>query len=183
MRRSSLWIGSAFLLPGSLLLYLGSLRMDVATSITTISAFGVNQSSEDPYRLLSTIRTLYEEGEWILAIAITAFTLVFPISKYLGLIYVLVGRSKQTRSRTLNWIKNLGQWSMGDVFVVALLVVILRINTAATTLRVRVEPGLFVFAASVLTSMIVSVFLAIDEDRRRANGNSLAGAPRTSAGQ
>jgi paraquat-inducible protein A len=173
VRRSPLWIASAFLLPGSLLLYASSLAMDVATSVTTLSVFGVNQSTESAYRLLSTIRDLYRDGEWVLAIAITAFTIVFPVSKYMGLAYVLFGRTHGRRQRILGWIKNLGQWSMGDVFVVALLVVILRINTAATTLRVRVEPGLFVFAASVLSSMIVSVFLALEEDRLR-NGKSVS---------
>jgi paraquat-inducible protein A len=152
--------------------------MDVATSVTTITVFGTSQISEEGYRLLTTIRRLYEEGEWILAIAITAFTIVFPVSKYMGLAYVLIGRSPRWRQRCLGWIKNLGQWSMGDVFVVALLVVILRINTAAATLKVRVEPGLFVFAASVLSSMIVSVFLAMDADRRRANGLTAAGTER-----
>jgi len=172
--RNLVWWISAIGLPLSLLLYLWSLRMDVATSVTTISVFGTSNKTEDAYRLLSTIRSLYEDGEWILAIAITAFTIVFPISKYLGLGYVLVGRSARWRSESLRWIKNLGQWSMGDVFVVALLVVILRINTASTTLQVIVEPGLFVFAASVLSSMVISVILAFDADStRRSNAGSI----------
>lgn len=162
--RSSLWKLSALLLPLSLALYLLSLAMDVATSVNTIAVFGVSRSSEEPYRLLSTIRRLYEEREWILAIAITAFTIVFPIAKYVGLAFVMIARGHGARERVLGWIKNWGQWSMGDVFVVALLVVILRINTAGVSLSVRVEPGLYVFAASVILSMIASVLLAIDEN-------------------
>lgn len=162
--RSRLWIFSLALLPLSLALYVTSLMMDVATAVTTVSAFGVERSTEEGYRLLSTIRTLYEDGEMLLAFAITAFTIVFPISKYVGLAYVLFARDARRRGRTLSWIKNLGQWSMGDVFVVAFLVVLLRINTGATMLTVRSEPGLAVFAASVITSMIVSVFLAFDRE-------------------
>jgi uncharacterized paraquat-inducible protein A len=101
----------------------------------------------------------------ILTVAITAFTIVFPVSKYFGLAYVIWGRNDSVRLRSLRWIKNLGQWSMGDVFVVALLVVILRINTLATSLHVEPRPGLYVFAASVITSMVVSVLLAFEEDR------------------
>ena len=163
--RTPLRLLSLALLPLSLALYLWSLRMDVATSITTVSVFGVERTTEDGYRLLSTIRTLYEDGEMLLAFAITSFTIVFPISKYIGLAYVLWGRDRRRRGRTLGWIKNLGQWSMGDVFVVAFLVVLLRINTGATILSVRSEPGLLVFALSVITSMIVSVLLAFDADR------------------
>lgn len=162
--RSSLWKASAVLLPLSLLLYLLSLAMDVATAVNTVSVFGVSRSSEEPYRLLSTIRDLYESREWVLAIAITAFTIIFPIAKYIGLGFVMIVHGHSARERVLNWIKNWGQWSMGDVFVVALLVVILRINTMASTLSVRVENGLYVFGASVITSMIASVLLAIDED-------------------
>jgi hypothetical protein len=56
---------------------------------------------------------------------------------------------------------------MGDVFVVAFLVVYLRINTSVVgtgkladiAVRVDVEPGLYLFAASVLTGMLCSMLL------------------------
>lgn len=159
--RSFLYRIAAALLPVSLLLYLGSLTMDVAVVRTTIGLLSASKTTEEPFRLLGTIRTLYERGDWFLVVAITAFTIVFPVGKYLALGVVLTRRDP-ARSRWLTWIKNLGQWSMGDVFVVALIVVIVRINSGFANVQVGVEPGLYVFAASVLTSMIVSTFLSFE---------------------
>lgn len=155
---------SVVLLPVSLVLYLASLAMDVAEVIQTTTILGMSRETVTGYRLLTTIRDLWREGEMVLVVAITAFTIVFPVGKYVALLYVLLGRAR--RRVVLAWVKNLGQWSMGDVFVVAFLVVMLRINTGPLTVRVSSEPGLYVFAASVVTSMIVSVLLAVHEDRR-----------------
>jgi len=162
--RGSLYWTSAILLPLSLVMYLASLAMDVAEVTQTTMILGIGKETVTGYRLLTTIRDLWREGEMILVVAITAFTIVFPVGKYLALLYVLLGRAR--RAVVLSWVKNLGQWSMGDVFVVAFLVVMLRINTGPLTIQVASKPGLYVFAASVVTSMIVSVLLAVHEDRQ-----------------
>ena len=62
----------------------------------------------------------------------------------------------------LLWVKNLGQWSMGDVFVVALMVVIIRFNGSVAEVAVHPLAGLWVFAASVILSMIASALLGFD---------------------
>jgi len=152
----------AILLGISLGLYLTSLTMDVAQVDRTISIFGVGQTQSDPYSLLRTIRDLYEDGEQGLAAIITAFTLIFPIGKYLALIYVYFGRKALWRRRVLLWVKNLGQWSMGDVFVVALMVVIIRINSGVAEVHVEPLLGLWVFASSVLLAMVASSLLGFD---------------------
>ena len=154
-----------FLLCLSLGLYLTSLTMAVAQVDRTVSMFGVGQTESTPYSLLKTIRDLYTDGEYGLAVIITAFTLIFPIGKYLALGYVYFGSSGRWRHRLLLWVKNLGQWSMGDVFVVALMVVIIRINGSLAQISMQPLPGLWVFASSVLLSMICSSLLGFDRSR------------------
>lgn len=155
------WTGVVILVI-SLGLYITSLTMDVARVDRTVAVFGVGQTETSGYSLLKTIDELQSDGEWALAAIITAFTLVFPIGKYLGLAYVYLGRSERWRSRLLLWVKNLGQWSMGDVFVVALMVVIVRFNGSIAQLAVHPQPGLWVFAASVLLSMVATALLGFD---------------------
>lgn len=152
----------AVLLGVSLALYLASLTMEVARVDRTVTVFGIAQTQSDPYSLLKTIRDLATDGDWGLAAIITAFTLIFPIGKYLALAYVYRGPSERWRHRMLLWVKNLGQWSMGDVFVVALMVVIIRINGSLTQIAVEPLWGLWVFAASVLLSMVASALLGFD---------------------
>jgi paraquat-inducible protein A len=164
-KRSALHVISWTVLPVSLFLYVSSLTMNVAIVEKHIGIAGFGKTSEDPVKLLSTIRTLYQTGDIFLAVIITAFTILFPIGKYVALFYVLATETGPRRSRVTGWIKNFGQWSMGDVFVVALLVVILRINSSIAQVRVDVEPGLYFFAASVLTGMFVSVLVAMDKSK------------------
>ena len=156
---------SAAILPASFALYLVSLTMNVALVRTQLKILGVAKTTDEPVKLLSTIETLYESGDLTLAIIITCFTIVFPIGKYLALGWVMLFDREPLRSRIHTGIKNLGQWSMGDVFVVALLVVIVRINNSVAELHVLPQPGLYVFTASVLTSMVVSVLLSYDQRR------------------
>jgi len=126
-------------------------------------------------RLLQTIKDLWATGttgDAFLACAITAFTVFFPITKYVALGWLSFGASnRKTRDRVLRWLKSWGQWSMGDVFVVAFMVVFMKINTSVVsssnladiTVRVGVEPGMYCFAASVVLAMICSMLLTAAE--------------------
>lgn len=159
LRRSWLFRASAVLLPISFGLYLTSLTMHVAEVQRTLQVFGIGRTEAESMMLLTTIRDLYREGEVFLAAMITAFTLFFPISKYVALGYVMITRNVRRRGGFLSAIKNLGQWSMGDVFVVALLVVTMRLNNGVAQVQIVILPGLWVFATSVLLSMVVSALL------------------------
>ena len=168
-RRQDLAFRTAvLLLPVSLALYLLSLTMDVVLVETKVQIFGIAKTSSEGIRLLSTIRTLYENGDMTLAGIIAAFTILFPVGKYIALAFVAARSSNPSRSPITTWVKNLGQWSMGDVYVVATLVVVLRVNTSASLahLNVIVQPGLYIFAASVIGSMVASVLLAVVGERR-----------------
>ena len=163
-RPTPLFVVAVALLPASFALYLVSLTMFVAQTVKTVQVFGVGKTEVDAYRLLGTIRTLYEDGDVGLAVIITCFTILFPVAKYIALGGVVLARNPRRRDRILRWVKNLGQWSMGDVFVVALLVVIVRINHSVVQVHVDPLPGLWVFAASVLTSMVASALLGFHFD-------------------
>lgn len=166
------FVASAIVLPISAALYAVSLTMHVAEVRTHIQFGTFVHDTNESLKLLSTIQKLYESGDYTLTVIITAFTILFPIGKFLALGYVLASRNVRRRSRINTWVKNLGQWSMGDVFVVALLVVILRINSSVGQMHVAALPGLYVFTASVLTSMLVSAFLAFEPPRRNETERS-----------
>ncbi|MEO6030032.1 MAG: paraquat-inducible protein A [Candidatus Binatia bacterium] len=122
-------------------------------------------------KLLQTIRDLWNDHDKFLATCLVMFTIFFPISKYIALISLLmVAKHSTTQHQVVRWLKNWGQWSMGDVFVVAFLVVYLRINTSVIStskladiaVRVDVEPGMYLFAASVILAMICSMLLTAE---------------------
>lgn len=123
-------------------------------------------------KLLQTIRDLWNDHDRFLATCLFLFTIFFPISKYVALASLLaVAAHSPRRDAVLRWLKNWGQWSMGDVFVVAFLVVYLRINSSVVsagtladiTVRVDVEPGMYLFAASVILAMLCSMLVTADQ--------------------
>ena len=165
-RRSVAYAVAAVVLPVSFVLYVVSLTMYVAQIVRRIEVLGLGRDDVETFRLFDTIESLWTDGQIGLAVIIIAFTLFFPIGKYLALGFVMIGRYDAKRATALRWVKNLGQWSMGDVFVVALLVVIVRVNASFAQIEVEPLAGLWVFASSVILSMVASAALGFHFDRR-----------------
>jgi hypothetical protein len=122
-------------------------------------------------KLLETIKDLFlgtetSDPDVFLAICILLFTIFFPISKYIALGLVMVP-GERDKTRVLDWLKNWGQWSMGDVFVVAFMVTFLKINTtvfntsslAEIKVNVTILNGMYVFGGAIILSMIASMLL------------------------
>jgi len=107
--------------------------------------------------LFTALGQLYAEGQWPLALLLTAFSVLFPLAK-LGLLFWVwnAPRCGPGVSRTMGWAASYGKWSMLDVFVVALLVVSVKLGAIAD---VQVHSGVLAFAASVLLTMGVNQFI------------------------
>lgn len=105
--------------------------------------------------LASGLMQLAREGEIVLFAVILLFSIVFPVAKIvvLYLVWNRSGTDAARHRRHLHVIAHYGKWSMLDVFVVALLVVSLKLGAVA---HVQVHVGLYAFAASVLLSMAVT---------------------------
>ncbi len=108
--------------------------------------------------LASTVQELFYQKEWFLFLVITLFSLCVPIIKITGLVLILnVGYKKGSFfDRALHIIEIIGKWSMLDVFVVALLLVSVKLGALA---KVDVHYGLYTFATSVLLTMSLSYWI------------------------
>jgi paraquat-inducible protein A len=113
---------------------------------------------ENTITLFSTITGLFEQKEWFLFIVIALFSLCVPIIKIASLVLILnlEYQKNSILDKTLKVIETVGKWSMLDVFVVALLLVSVKLGVLA---KVDVHYGLSVFAASVLLTMGLSVWI------------------------
>ena len=75
---------------------------------------------------------LFDEGHYGLFFVIFIFSICFPLAKIFSLAFVWYGESTEERRKTLlHRIEALGRWSMLDVFVVALLVVTIKLGLFA----------------------------------------------------
>ena len=125
--------------------------------------------------LLSALQQLAQEAEWGLFLLVGAFSVVFPVLQTLMLLVIwnLEPAHGDLHRRHLAWLATYSKWSMLDVFVVALLVVSVKLGSLA---EARVEVGIYAFAASVVLTMLLSAWIgghAIDpvgDDQRDAKG-------------
>jgi paraquat-inducible protein A len=109
----------------------------------------------DTFSVLTGIRSLWTEHQKILAAVVFLFSIVFPIVKLTCLTGIWFGRyTDDTRNKVLGWFDVLGKWSMLDVFIVAVTIVIAKISAV---LDAHAQPGIYVFAASIALSILAGM--------------------------
>lgn len=112
---------------------------------------------------------LFGKGEVFLGGIILVFSVVFPCAKLAALKRLYAGPPRAVSRGELRRMERLSKWSMLDVFVVALTVFAVKTSGLGSALTL---PGLYVFAAAVLLSMVLTGRIVAaaeaDLDRRGA---------------
>ena len=97
----------------------------------------------------STMEHLWEHAHYVVAILVIIFSVLIPIVKTLAL---FVAVAKKTDAGI---IEKIGKWSMADVFVMAILLATMSLNTEDMT-TANIHMAIYFFAAYVVLSMIGS---------------------------
>ena len=147
-----------------LMLAVGLLMLGLTMPVISLEKFYVFGNTVS---LLSGIQNLWQEQEWGLAILLISFSVIFPVIKILLLLMIwnLEATDSPAHQRHLHWLEVYSKWSMLDVFVVALVVVSVKLGMMA---EARVEPGIYAFAASVIITMLVSSWIGRYTRQERA---------------
>ncbi len=109
------------------------------------------------------------DGSYVLFLIIFVFTIIFPLFKFYVL-FSLCRSNKKDRAKTqhtLQRLASISKWSMLDVFVVAILIVAVKIRSL---LKVEVHYGLYVFSISIIMTMLLTYFLA--HPKKTANNHA-----------
>jgi len=112
---------------------------------------------KNEYSIIAGVHGLWEQGQYALAIILFFFSIVFPVFKLamLGCLWA-VRLAEQRRQAVLHWLGILGKWSMLDVFVVAILIVLVKLGPLA---NVQPQRGVYWFAAAIFLSMVTSMYV------------------------
>ncbi|WP_255854793.1 paraquat-inducible protein A [Marinobacterium rhizophilum] len=122
----------------------------------TIEQFLFIQSS---FSVMSGTWQLLVQGQYLLFLLIAGFSIVLPALKLLVLLR-LTGAAIHHDSRLPRYLKlmhDYGRWSMLDVFVVAVLVVTVKLGAIA---QVQVHYGLYAFCAAVLLTLFITACIS-----------------------
>lgn len=142
----SLWLRWLIVVAGLLLV------AGVYAPIITLEKFYI---IENTFSVLTGLKQLLSEGQWFIFLVVAGFSVILPIIKLIVLFKLVSMKSVMNNElkRYLHWMHIVGKWSMLDVFVVAVLVVSVKLGAIA---NVEVRYGLYVFAAAVILTMLVT---------------------------
>jgi len=110
---------------------------------------------ENTVSIMSGLLELIDEGQFLLFIIISIFSVVLPVLKLFMLNKLLSPKLADNESfrKYLDWMHHYGKWSMLDVFVVAVLLAAVKLGSVAD---VQLHYGIYLFAAAVLLTMLVT---------------------------
>lgn len=103
---------------------------------------------------------LAKSKEYFLFCILLVFTVIFPFVKILSLITLsLKGNLTGNQIvRLYGFVSHLGKWSMLDVFVIAILVLLLKSGGLAS---IKLQDGFFLFFASVMLTQLASLWIGL----------------------
>ena len=127
------------------------LAVGLVTPIITLKKFIFIQNT---FSIISGTWGLLKEGHLFLFFIISLFSIILPIFKIFFLANILysTASTKSNTKKTLALLHRFGRWSMLDVFVVAILVVAVKLGAIAD---VEKHIGLYFYAASAILLMFI----------------------------
>ena len=120
---------------------------------------------ENHYSVFVGVIELAKSGDWLLAVILFFFSMVFPFAKLFSLATLWYRKlSEAERLKTLHWLGVLGKWSMLDVFVVAILIVAAKLRSLT---EVQPRVGLYLFGLAIILSMLATMHVERLAKRRK----------------
>ena len=127
------------------------LALGLVAPIITLKKFVMVKST---FSVLGGAIALLQEGKLFLFAIISAFSIILPLLKMGVLAKILYTPAQSSKlEKYLHWMHLYGKWSMLDVFVVAVLVVVVKLGVIAS---VEMRYGLYAFAAAVILTMFIT---------------------------
>lgn len=115
------------------------------------SLFGVGFGKTDT-NIFDSVILFYESGDYFIAAIILIFTFLLPVYKYVEILVKRLILGKEIKAY------NIDKWNMLDVFLVALLLLNFKMNSAIIVMDLEI--GTMFIALAVVTRMISIILLS-----------------------
>ncbi len=149
--------GHGLIVPAALLLSIVLLLIALSLPLLQTQQSMLVKTWKNSYSVWAGVVALWHQHDYALAAVLFFFSIIFPLAKLLALAVIwFVKLADDQRTALLHWLSLLGKWSMLDVFVVAILIVLVKLGPL-----VHVEPraGVYVFAAAIISSMLTTMYV------------------------
>jgi hypothetical protein len=108
--------------------------------------------------LLGIIKSLFLDGSYFLGVIIFLFSVVFPVLKIVLCVIALVpAQAKRTRDKIISAVGYVSKWSMADVFIVAVIIVMFKAK--GFNFKFAAEAGIYFYALSAVLSSLAIILI------------------------
>ena len=144
--------------PLILLILSGSVLLLVAGIFSPMMTLSKFIWIENRFSLFDGTLQLFRDGQYLLFVVLLTFSILLPVVKlvFLFRFWTVDSATREQLTRFMDWLSHYGKWSMLDVFVVALLVVIVKLGVMAT---VEVHYGIYLYAVAGLLIMMATTII------------------------
>ena len=141
----------------ALALIIISLYFNILALITPFLEIHHAVVADEIYSLFGAVKLMWSYKLYIIAVLIVGFSIIFPFVKLFCLLLICFGiKSPRKRSRTISIIEALGKWSMLDIFIVCIVLVLTNDQYfVSSTPRM----GVYYFLSAILISLICSILV------------------------
>lgn len=101
--------------------------------------------------LIGIVSTLFDGGDYLLAILVASFSIIFPFVKQFAVLLEALNQNPNDGGVMSRLVPVLSKWSMMDVLLVALVIVAAKTSGLANAFS---QPGLWFYAASALLTIL-----------------------------
>jgi paraquat-inducible protein A len=128
---------------------------NVLPVMDTSSLFGTQKDT-----IMSGVVYLWVSGSWPLALLVFIASIVVPMLKILGLVYLALSTQLRSqwlpgqRARIYRVIELVGRWSMLDIYVITMLVALVQFQALAT---IKAGPASIAFGAVVVLTLLAAM--------------------------
>ena len=142
------------------------LALGLVSPVITLEKFVLISNT---FSVFSGVLQLFREGQFFLGLVVAGFSVILPVIKLVILFKLLSPTMADRRHlhKYLQLMHDYGRWSMLDVFVVAVMVVAVKLGVFV---EVQMRYGLYAFAAAALLSMFVTARVVRLTDRFKMEG-------------
>ena len=118
--------------------------------------------TETTQSVVSTIRTLWEQNNKLVAILILLFSIMVPLTKAVSQLAILFFKPLRNKPAIHKFIAAISKWSMADVFVVGVLLTFMT-TQSDENMQAWLHEGFYYFLAYCIISIIGVQFLDVKD--------------------
>ncbi len=145
-----------------ILLFPGLLRPILSIHIgAKIPLLGEISLHDTTQSIISTIQTLFDNNNHLVAFLILLFSVMVPIIKAILLLLVLLVPSIKNRAGIHRFVARISKWSMADVFVVGVFLAFLA-TRSDDNIHAQLHEGFYYFTGYCIVSIIATQLIRVE---------------------